>query len=61
VTWDFTLQSDMFAQMGVNPVRGTVTAVIEMERIKSFMPVFDQETVSKLTIPGVNNHVVRPN
>ena len=50
VTWDFTVHSDFFAGMGVNPVKGTGTAEIVKGKIKSFKPAFDQETTGKLVV-----------
>jgi predicted ester cyclase/limonene-1,2-epoxide hydrolase len=50
VRWDFTVYSDVFAGMGVNPVRGTGTVEIVNGKVKSFQPVFDQETNCKLVV-----------
>lgn len=50
VWWDFTVHSDVFAGMGVNPVRGTGTAEIVNGKVKSFQPMFDQETTGKLVV-----------
>jgi len=52
VKWLFTVHSDFFAQMGANPVTGEATAVFEKEKIKSFTPVFDNETIGKIVSRG---------
>ncbi len=52
VKWLFTVHSDFFAQMGVNPVKGEGTAVFEKDKITSFTPVFDNATVAKMVATG---------
>jgi steroid delta-isomerase-like uncharacterized protein len=52
VKWLFTVHSDYFGQMGVNPVTGEATAVFEKEKIKSFTPVFDNATSGKMVARG---------
>jgi steroid delta-isomerase-like uncharacterized protein/uncharacterized protein (TIGR02246 family) len=55
--WSFTVHSDAFAQMGVNPAKGEAVAEIMSGKIKSFSPSLSQETQNKLAIQqGISNY-----
>ena len=50
VSWMFTVHSDYIGKMGVNPGTGVAEVLLEKNKIKTFTPTFDQETVGKMVI-----------